>query len=362
MPFADVVGQEEAVRVLKGAVAGGHVAHAYLFYGPQGTGRSFVAQLFARAVNCERDGDACDACPSCLRALHGNHPDIRILSPGTEKGENVGIQQMREMRADVHLRPRLGRRKVYIVPEADRLSPPACHTVLKTLEEPPPYVTIILIAPDLAEVLPTVISRCQLIRFTPEPVEIVRQALIARGIPPETALLAAAYTEGRVGAALTFAQNKAGLALRAKVLDILTSLPKADRRAALRIAEDLLKLGDSAVKGSSRSQESDAKDEPQAEPEEAPEAQPAKYGLLSVLDAAVSWYRDLLVAKHLGDAGPLRNVDRIADIVSAAEGASAQKLREVLDLLIYSGHCIERNANPRLVMEQVVLGLIPAHR
>lgn len=362
MPFSDVVGQEEAVRVLRGAVASGHVAHAYLFYGPPGTGKSFVAQLFARALNCDRDGDACDACPSCVRALHGNHPDIRTLSPGTEKGENVGIQQMREMRADVHLRPRIGRRKVYIVPEADRLSPPACHTVLKTLEEPPPYVTIVLIAPDLAEVLPTVISRCQLIRFTPEPVETVREALIARGIPEETAALAAAYTEGRVGAAITFAQSKAALAARAKVLDILASLPAADRRVALRLAEDLVRLGESAAKDSARSTASEPLGEPETQPEEPPEAQPAKYGLRSVIDAALSWYRDLLVAKHLGRAGPIRNVDRIQDLLSAADRASAHKLQDALDFLIYSGYCIERNANPRLVMEQVVLTLMSAHR
>ncbi|MGQ9525367.1 MAG: DNA polymerase III subunit [Armatimonadota bacterium] len=362
MPFADVVGQEEAIRTLQGAVASGHVAHAYLFHGPPGTGKSFVAQLFARAVNCERDGDACEACPSCLRALHGNHPDIRILSPGTEKGENVGIQQMREMRADVHLRPRIARRKVYIVPEADRLSPPACHTVLKTLEEPPPYVTIILIAPDLAEILPTVISRCQLVRFTAEPVETVCRALIARGIPRETAAIAAAYTEGRFGAALSLAQDKSALALRAKVLDIITSLPTADRRSALRLAEDLAKLGEAAAKDASKRRDPETQDDSEVVRDELSEPLPAKQGLRSVIDVAVSWYRDILVAQHSGGTGPIRNVDRLQDLRSAARTAPTRKLLDALDFLVYCGYCIERNANPRLVLEQVVLKLLSVHR
>lgn len=366
MSFSEIVGQEEAVRVLRGALASGHVSHAYLFYGPPGTGKSLTADIFARAINCELGGDdSCDRCSSCLRSMHGNHPDVHVLAPGSEKGENVGIQQMREMRSDVYLRPRLGRRKVYIVPETDRLSPPACHTVLKTLEEPPPYVTIILIAPDLAEILPTVISRCQLIRFTPEPLDVVQAALVKRGIPEETAALAAAYCEGRVGAAMRFAGDPVFLSRRTKVLDILSSAGSAPRAVALKLAEDLQKLASQKGKaGAELPEPANISAEQEAAPDReagyaGPEAASGKADLQSVVDIALSWYRDLLVVRELGADGPLRNRDRLKELQQLAAELSAPKIQDVLEFLTQARYYLERNANPRLVFEQLMLKIMP---
>ncbi|MGC8834714.1 MAG: ATP-binding protein [Armatimonadota bacterium] len=360
------MGQEEAVRVLRGALASGHVSHAYLFYGPPGTGKSLTADIFARAVNCELSGDdSCDRCSSCLRSMHGNHPDVHVLTPGSEKGENVGIQQMREMRSDVYLRPRFGRRKVYIVPEADRLSPPACHTVLKTLEEPPPYVTIILIAPDLAEILPTVISRCQLIRFTPEPLTVVQEALMKRGIPEETAVLAAAYCEGRVGAAIRFASDSVFLSRRAKVLDILLSANSAPRAAALKLAEDIQKLASQKGKPSAEPAEPtslSSEQEAASDRESAyagPETALGKADLQGVVDIALSWYRDLLVVRELGAGGPLRNRDRLKELQQVAAELPTAKIQDLLEFLTQARYYLERNANPRLVIEQLMLKIMP---
>lgn len=367
MPFDRLVGQEEAVRVLRGCLSSSRIGHAYLFYGPAGTGKSLAANLFAQAINCDAGGpDACGRCLSCVRTEHGSHPDLHILAPGTEKGENVGIQQMRDLRSDVHLRPSLGRRKVYIVPEAERLSPPATHTVLKTLEEPPPYVTIILIAPDPADLLPTVVSRCQLVRFTPEPVDVVTDALVARGVPRETAMLAAAYAEGRVGAAIRLAADTAELARRAKVLDLLQGLANADRRSALRLAEDLQKLGATAR----RPKAADAPGDTTAEPdladsdedgdEEMGAVAPAsKSDLQSVVDVAASWYRDLLLMKAAGPDAAVRNVDRLDALRSAAQSVDSDYLQKALDALVRTRYHLDRNANARLAMERLVLALAP---
>jgi DNA polymerase III subunit delta' len=370
MSFDQIIGQEEAVSVLRGSLASGRPGHAYLFYGPTGTGKTLTAHIFAKAVNCELAGaDACDRCSSCIRTEHGNHPDVHILTPGTEKGENVGIGQMRELRGDVHLRPSQGRRKVYIVPEANRLSPPAFHTVLKTLEEPPPYVTIILITPDLADMLPTVISRCQLVRFTPEPKDVVRQALIARKVPDANATVAAAYTEGRVGAALRFAEDKVQLTRRGKVLELLRILPTSDRAAALRLAEDLQKLGAPPRKSKAAREKESGQNQEGAEEEQngedgveeaGEEPKDTKAELQGVLDVALSWYRDLLVVKDAGIEGPVRNVDRLEALQEMAGALSRKDAQIALGGLLRARYYVERNANPRLVMEQVVLALVKA--
>ena len=161
--FAEVVGQDYIVKTLVNAIKNSKIAHAYLFAGPRGTGKTSVAKLFAKAINCESfDGEACDNCANCKAYLDGNHPDIIEL----DAASNNGVDDVREIIEQVPYAPLLGKYKVYIIDEVHMLTAQAFNALLKTLEEPPAHVIFILATTDPQKVIPTVLSRCQRYNFS----------------------------------------------------------------------------------------------------------------------------------------------------------------------------------------------------
>src|SRR6202171_1808423 len=159
--FADLVGQEAASRALQGAIIGGRVAHAYLFSGSRGTGKTSAARLLAKALNCSgraRDSaEPCNSCQSCTEMTGGSALDLIEI----DAASNRGIDEIRDLREKVNLAPALGPFKVYIIDEAHMLTEPAFNALLKTLEEPPAHVVFILCTTDAQKIPLTVIGRCQ---------------------------------------------------------------------------------------------------------------------------------------------------------------------------------------------------------
>ena len=156
--FDEVAGQEHIVRTLKNALATGKIAHAYLFAGPRGTGKTTMAKLFAKALNCEEGiGHQCNTCKNCVSIMEGNHPDVLEL----DAASNNGVDEIRELIDKVKYGTILGRYKVYIIDEVHMLSASAFNALLKTLEEPPEHVIFILATTEPHKILPTILSRCQ---------------------------------------------------------------------------------------------------------------------------------------------------------------------------------------------------------
>ncbi len=161
--FDEVVGQQYVVRSIKNAVKEEKVGHAYLFCGPRGTGKTSMARLLARAVNCENKEDApCGKCANCLAAANGTHPDIIEINAANE----THVEDIRDLIERARLSPMMGLHKVYIVDEVHQLSSSAASALLKTLEEPPEHVIFILATTDPQKLLPTIISRCQRFDFS----------------------------------------------------------------------------------------------------------------------------------------------------------------------------------------------------
>lgn len=161
--FSEVVGQEYIIKTLVNAIRNKKIAHAYLFAGPRGTGKTTIAKLFAKAINCDHfQGESCDNCPNCRAYLEGNHPDIIEL----DAASNNGVENVREIIEQVPYAPLLGKYKVYIIDEVHMLSASAFNALLKTLEEPPAHVIFILATTDPQKVIPTVLSRCQRYNFS----------------------------------------------------------------------------------------------------------------------------------------------------------------------------------------------------
>lgn len=169
MSWSAIVGQPMAVRLLRQAITFNKVAHAYLFVGPQGVGKRLTAMELAKSLNClspRSDGSACDSCVSCrkIAAEPPTHPDLVVVMPD---GRFIKTDQMRELQSEMYARPTEGRARVAIIDGAERLNAEAGNRVLKLLEEPPPFAVFVLLTHNLAGVLPTIVSRCQIVNFPP---------------------------------------------------------------------------------------------------------------------------------------------------------------------------------------------------
>ena len=161
--FRDIIGQEHVIQTLTNEISSGMISHAYLFSGPKGSGKTTIARLLAKAVNCETKGsfEPCNKCPSCLEIVKGNSIDLIEIDAASHRG----IDDIRELRKGIRFAPVKSKYKVFIIDECHQLSKDAANALLKTLEEPPPHAIFILATTEAHKMIPTIISRCQRFDF-----------------------------------------------------------------------------------------------------------------------------------------------------------------------------------------------------
>ncbi|MGA1867118.1 MAG: DNA polymerase III subunit delta' [bacterium] len=180
MPFAeDLLGHDIIIHRIKDLISSGRIPHAQLYTGPEGIGKKLVAASLAKTLNCGKiHADYCNLCPSCVKINKGIHPDITLIRP--EKTPSIKINQLREWQQRLNYKPYMGHWKVTIIDEAEKMTIEASNSILKVLEEPPANTLIILITTEASNLLPTIVSRCQLFKFHPLPQEKIIQFLIER--------------------------------------------------------------------------------------------------------------------------------------------------------------------------------------
>jgi DNA polymerase-3 subunit delta' len=332
VPFRDLIGQRDERALLQGALRSGCVSHAYLFVGPEGVGRRAAALAFAQALLCRRGGDdACGSCDACRKVAAGAHPDLRVIAPGgrTESGAErraVGIEQVRDLKRDAAYPPYEARWKVFIVEDAEAMRAEAANSLLKILEEPPAQSVIVLISESDAALLPTIVSRSQIVRFSYVPAAEIAAALSERaGVPPDQAPFLAALCGGRPGLALREA---------------------AEGRAALDFRRDVVRtLGTVAGGG------------PAARLEAADAVARRKDELDRWLDTALLWLRDVAIWQAARDPALLVNLDRRAQIAAWAERARPEGVRAAAAAVEAAKTNLRANVNPRLVLEHLFAGI-----
>jgi len=208
MKFSEIVGQEVAVNILKKSIENKRSHHAYLFVGPDGVGKRTTAIAFAKALNCRSSSDGCDLCDSCRKIENGAHPDVELISP-PEGGLTISIDQIRKLQRRVSYKPLEGNWKVYIIDDAASATEDAANCLLKTLEEPPSQVILILITENIYRLLSTVRSRCQLILFRQIPRILIEKILREKyNVAPDEAGTLAWLSSGSIGRALYYLERK----------------------------------------------------------------------------------------------------------------------------------------------------------
>jgi DNA polymerase-3 subunit delta' len=236
--FSEIVGHPSVVERLRRAVAVDRLPNTYLFAGPDGIGKYTTARALAAVLLCDAPtADACGACDGCASAARETHPDLVVVRVA-EGGTEIKIDQVRELQRRLRLRPIRARRKIAILDEAHRLNQAAQHAMLKTLEEPPGAALLILVASNVAALLPTVQSRCQRVAFSPLDSATITRLLVDRcGVPEADAAAAAAFGNGSVSDALG---ARAELIERARqeLLPLLADLPMRRHAELAALAQD----------------------------------------------------------------------------------------------------------------------------
>lgn len=320
--FKCIIGHHQAVTTLQNALRGGRVAHAYLFHGPEGVGKSTLARIFAMAYFCgQEQADACGECADCQRFMQGNNPDYREI---TASGSTIKIDQVREIQREAQFKSYGGKGKIYLLSQAEKLTPEAANCLLKVLEEPPPGTVFLLTADNPHRLLPTILSRCQQVPLRRVSPEIIAEELAERfGKLPGEARVAALLSDGLPGKAIAGAEEESGQELRGEVLKLLRGIKKGDITELFSLAEVMEK---------------------------------SKEQTRLMLDLLTLWYRDQLVWLTTRSPDMIINIDLLEEI-KAGESIGAKPIMMAIDELSRARTLLAGNANFRLVLEVLLLKL-----
>lgn len=321
--FTDIIGHKDVVEHLKTALEMNKISHAYILNGEKGCGKRTLARVFAKALQCEGEGvRPCGECPSCVKAENGNHPDIiEVLH---EKPNTISVNDVREkIVADVMIRPYSSRYKVYIVPECEKMTQEAQNALLKTLEEPPEYVVILLLTNNADTFLPTITSRCVTLNMKPVPNNQVSDYLMKTiQIPDYQADICVSFAQGNIGKAVRLASSERFSEIMAAALHLVTHVRDMD------IAEIT-----AAVKGVTE----------------------FKVDIIDYLDLISLWYRDVLYFKATHDANCILFKDHVRAIREQTNKSSYEGIESILNGIANAKKRLSANVNFDLTMELLFL-------
>lgn len=321
--FKDVIGHKDIIEYMQKAVETGQVSHAYILSGARGSGKKMLANLFAQTLQCEAHGnDPCGKCHSCRQAETGNHPDI--IHVQHEKPNTIGVEDVRgQVVGDVMIKPYSGPYKIYIIAEADKLTVQAQNALLKTIEEPPAYAVIFLLAENADSLLPTIRSRCVMLKLKNIKDKLIKKYLMeSLEVPDYKADICAAFSQGNVGQAVMLAQSEHFKEIHADALHLVKHVREMD-----------LSEITAEVKSVSR----------------------YKLEVSDFLDLLAVWYRDVLMYKATRDVNGVIFQEEIDSVQEQASQSSYEGIELILQSLEKAKVRLRANVNFDLVMELLFL-------
>ena len=341
--FSDIIDQVQMKEHMQNALKSEKVSHAYIIAGENGSGKEFIARIFAKALQCEhrqdRDGviESCNECPSCVKALSDNHPDIITITH--EKPASIGVDDIRHgLRDDVVIRPYESKYKIYIIPEGEKMTPAAQNALLKTLEEPPSYIVIIILTNNLNAFLPTITSRCIVLPMKPAQDDSIRKYLMEEcHVVDYKAMLCASFARGNVGKALELASNERFENLKNGTIELISKLKNLEIHDMMGRVHEILAPVDEEDKASKKGIDLNSLDD--------------------FMDVLIFLLRDMLVYKATENPDHLIFSDKIAYISSVTKSCSYESLNKMVAELEVAKNRINANVNIDLALELMLIDI-----
>lgn len=321
--FTDITGYDDVKNHFQSAIKMNKVSHAYIIEGEVGMGKKMMANTLAKTLQCEEQGiDACDRCQSCLLFDTENHPDV--IHVRATKKTGLGVDDIREqINADVHIKPYVYAHKIYIIHEADKMTLQAQNAMLKTIEEPPSYVRFLLLAAHTHPFLPTVLSRCVRIKLNPMGDEVVADYLERHhGLPDYQAKLYSAFARGNIGRALTLKASESFNEMREDMVTMMKTLSEGSKMAIMDQVTVFERY-------------SDRKE--------------------AFLDLCLTWLRDLMMTKSLGETAKVIHGDHRKQLLRQAGHMSYNRICMLIDGIERIRRYDRLNINYTLMVEVMLI-------
>ncbi|MDO4478992.1 MAG: DNA polymerase III subunit delta' [Lachnospiraceae bacterium] len=325
MGFNSVIGHEDIIHHFRAALTTGKISHAYILAGDKGSGKKMLAGIFAAALQCEdRESDPCYQCESCRKAQHQNHPDIIRLVH--DKPATISVDDIREqVVAAAALKPFESRYKIFIIGDAEKMTPQAQNALLKTIEEPPAYAVFLLLTQSLEALLPTIVSRCVTLNLKPLPDRKIAEYLMAvHHIPAYDAEIAAAFSQGSIGRAREVVLEENYMVKTEETINLLRRINKWTMKEMV----DYLKTITSE-----------------------------KLNIQDYLDILRLWFRDVLMFKATKEIDNLIFKKEMKDIREQAVKCSYEGLEDILRSITRAEERLRANVSFELTVELLLLSV-----
>ena len=328
MSFKNIVGQERAIKILTKSIKKNKISSSYIFVGSEGTGKKLTAIEFTKTVNClnlNKNLEACNNCHSCNEINKQYCPDLKIVE--TTKGL-IKIEQIREIRKEIELKPFKSKKKVYIIDKAEKMTLEASNCLLKTIEEPPYYAIIILICSKIDPILPTIVSRCQIVNFGLVTSLKIKEILLNKidNLEKDKAEIISKLAQGSIGKAFKLSIDKEYFIKREEVLDYLSAISPG------KYGNDIFAKVEKMISEIDRIEE--------------------------ILEIIKLWYRDIFIIKNTGNQKYIINCDKLEIFGKKSQIYSQKMLIDILDYLEQVEEYLMKNVNKRLILERLFIKMV----